>query len=354
MMTTTGGDGTTTAGTVIIIGTFPAIMWQAPAAMAATETATSIEAASTTWAANLPGAAATARIAGILTSVGEDSSMTKTYVVPAPQLMEGGTRDPNITTTDTIRNLRGDGEAGAEIAGGTTMTTMIQTTHTNGDDTIVTAVTEIAETTTTDAGYTISSPTMRRMGAAEGEGEGRHLLSRLTKNSRNNELAPPAPTSTFMAVNDGSKDVGSVPNSLLLVIGLDPLTTEGTLYDAMKAIAPVKEVRIVKDRVSDISWGFGFVEFADIETSTRVLSFLFDPASPLNLDIDGRQVTLSYAQHSSFLPVYTATPWVSTRRVDPSGVTVYLSYWDQQAYATAYPAAADNGPTSGNDEKVLS
>ncbi|KAJ3334199.1 hypothetical protein HDU76_006571 [Blyttiomyces sp. JEL0837] len=148
-----------------------------------------------------------------------------------------------------------------------------------------------------------------------------------------------------MAVNDGRNDIGDKPSNLLLAIGLDPVTSEETLYNAMMQLAPVKEVRIVKDRSTHLSWGFGFIEFPDVETATYVLSLMF-AEPPLDLVIDNRKISLSYAKVSSFTPVYVSSPWVSTSYKDPSGLTVYLAYWDQQAYATAYPMIATNAATA--------
>jgi len=33
----------------------------------------------------------------------------------------------------------------------------------------------------------------------------------------------------------------------------------------MSMLSPVKEVRLVKDRLSSVSWGFAFVEYYDLE-----------------------------------------------------------------------------------------
>jgi RNA recognition motif-containing protein len=108
------------------------------------------------------------------------------------------------------------------------------------------------------------------------------------------------------------------------------------LYSAFEQYATVKEVRIVKDRLTHVSCGFGFIEFQDVGASTKVLSLMFSNP-PVEFKVDGRVIALSYANTASFTPVYSPSPWVSTTTTDSNGSTVYLSYWDQHTYATAYP-----------------
>jgi hypothetical protein len=68
-------------------------------------------------------------------------------------------------------------------------------------------------------------------------------------------------------INDGTRDIGSVPNNILLVRNLDPLSSEEAIYHAFSEVtssgtaAPLR-VLLVRDRHTQISWGFAFVEFA--------------------------------------------------------------------------------------------
>jgi len=70
-----------------------------------------------------------------------------------------------------------------------------------------------------------------------------------------------APTSAFY--NDGSQDIGQTPHHILLVRGLDPLTTEESLYNATFPLSPLRRVLLIKDRLSRMSWGFAFLEYND-------------------------------------------------------------------------------------------
>ncbi|KAJ3193678.1 hypothetical protein HK101_004382 [Irineochytrium annulatum] len=137
-------------------------------------------------------------------------------------------------------------------------------------------------------------------------------------------------------VNDGSQDVGNEPTNLLLAIGLDPLTTEETLFKCVRRHAVVNGVRIVRDRTTKISWGFGFVEFPDVSTATRMLSLMYKD-DPLTLEVDGHSISLAYSKARSFEPVYTPSPWVTLSQDAESGAVVYQQYWDQNAFASSYP-----------------
>ncbi|KAJ3271739.1 hypothetical protein HK104_004633, partial [Borealophlyctis nickersoniae] len=145
-------------------------------------------------------------------------------------------------------------------------------------------------------------------------------------------------------INDGARDVGDVPNPLLLVRGLDPLTTEETIHQAFTALAPIVNVRLVKDRSTHMSWGFAFIECSSLEIANYILNIIYNPQTVTPLVIGNRTVSVSYAHMSSFVPVYAPTPWVTTSYQDAAGNTVYLMYWDEQAYAGYYPLpAAHNG-----------
>lgn len=66
-------------------------------------------------------------------------------------------------------------------------------------------------------------------------------------------------------MNEGTRDIGEIPIDLLLIRGLDSLSTEESLYKLLCSHTDaVKEVRLVKDRLSHLSWGFAFVEYTDV------------------------------------------------------------------------------------------
>ncbi|CAG8519615.1 5604_t:CDS:2 [Ambispora leptoticha] len=144
-----------------------------------------------------------------------------------------------------------------------------------------------------------------------------------------------ASSGSFLNFNDGSKDASIYPHNILLVRGLDPLTTEESLYSAINSISPqgmLKRVLLIKDRASRISWGFAFLEYRDIQTSAKVLSLVCDLQKfPKGFIIDSRNVSITYANPGCFIPVYSTTEW---KFWGDEGVA--LSYWDDKAYAVEY------------------
>ncbi|CAG8564071.1 8012_t:CDS:2 [Paraglomus brasilianum] len=151
-----------------------------------------------------------------------------------------------------------------------------------------------------------------------------------------------APTSAFY--NDGSQDIGQIPHHILLVRGLDPLTTEESLYNATSPLSPLRRVLLIKDRLSRMSWGFAFLEYNDEQTSSYVLDLTRNREYyPDGFVIDSRQVSLNYAHAGSFVPVYATTEWTIW---GDDGVA--LSYWDEKAYAVEY-----SGPVVNNKDVVI-
>jgi RNA-binding protein 5/10 len=83
-----------------------------------------------------------------------------------------------------------------------------------------------------------------------------------------------------IAMNDGTRDIGSSPTQILLLRNLDPLTSEEEIVHALTSLpgragneirengmGGVKKIFLVKDRGTRQSWGFAFVQFADVRVS---------------------------------------------------------------------------------------
>lgn len=134
-------------------------------------------------------------------------------------------------------------------------------------------------------------------------------------------------------INDGEKDIGEVPISLLLIRYLDPITTEETIYNSMCLLSPVKEIRLVKDRLSSVSWGFAFVEYYDLDAANSAYYYIYQNG----YQIDNRAISISYAHSNSFIPVYVQNQWSTVSYEDEKGNVVFMKYWDEQAYVSIYP-----------------
>ncbi|KAG0358235.1 hypothetical protein BG005_002589 [Podila minutissima] len=130
------------------------------------------------------------------------------------------------------------------------------------------------------------------------------------------------------SMNVGARDIGQVPNAMLIVVDLPPLINESHVWNALKLLGPLKRVMMVKDRQSRISWGFCFAEFEDIKSATSALESTI--SSPLRIQTN--PVTMHYAHHGSFMPAYAPTQWT----IDFQSESQLAMYWDEQAFLSQY------------------
>jgi len=101
----------------------------------------------------------------------------------------------------------------------------------------------------------------------------------------------------------------------------------------MSMLSPVKEVRLVKDRLSSVSWGFAFVEYYDLEAANTAYYYIYQNG----YQIDGRPISVTYANINSFVPVYVQNEWSTVAYTDEKGNVKFMKYWDEQAYVSIYP-----------------
>ncbi|CAI2170167.1 18789_t:CDS:10 [Funneliformis geosporum] len=151
-----------------------------------------------------------------------------------------------------------------------------------------------------------------------------------------------APTNSFF--NDGANDLAQVPHHILLVRGLDPLTTEETLYATASQVAALRRVLLIKDRASRMSWGFAFLDYHDVQTSSYALSIFNNPHYyPGGFLVDSRSVSMTFAHPGCFTPAYATTEWTIW---GDDGIA--MSYWDQKAYAVEYCGSQCSVPIESN------
>lgn len=55
------------------------------------------------------------------------------------------------------------------------------------------------------------------------------------------------------------------------------------------------------------------------------------------LEIDGRRVSISYANQESFIPVYGQSEW----SISAAGYDGLVAYWDKSSYASEYSLATE-------------
>ncbi|CAI5710044.1 unnamed protein product [Peronospora farinosa] len=89
----------------------------------------------------------------------------------------------------------------------------------------------------------------------------------------------------------GLDSTWSVPPSHVLVVRmLPPDIEEGELHVAFAEFDGVQDIRLIRDRATNLSRGFAFVEFRDIETATNALN------RSQGLTVQNIRVDLSYAR----------------------------------------------------------
>lgn len=223
-----------------------------------------------------------------------------------------------------------------------------------------------------------SGSTTRRRTAAGATTTARARASLRTTARRRVRFAVPhrsSPVSDAVAapqpfyVNDGTRDIGSAPTQILLLRGLDTLTTEMDIVTSLGKITGrigsevrnggVRKVLITKDRASRSSWGYAFVQFSNVtvrlavhelatdpaQLATEVLATVFNPAMyPTGYRIRSSVVAFSFCHENSFVPVYAHSEWAFQGEGGQQ-----LTYWDDKAFVSAWvptaPRAAPAGPT---------
>ena len=90
----------------------------------------------------------------------------------------------------------------------------------------------------------------------------------LTKEDVIPSSPPKSLTQKAWKYNDGSGDVGNSPSQFLLVRGLDTMMLEETIAKGLEKLeVELKRILLIRDRNTNISWGFAFVEYQDASVS---------------------------------------------------------------------------------------
>ena len=79
---------------------------------------------------------------------------------------------------------------------------------------------------------------------------------------------PKSLTQKAWVYNDGTGDIGDSPSQFLLVRGLDTMLQEETVAKGMaKLESEPKRVLLIRDRKTQVSWGFAFDEYQDVSVT---------------------------------------------------------------------------------------
>jgi len=84
----------------------------------------------------------------------------------------------------------------------------------------------------------------------------------------------------------------------LILRGLDALTTEENLIHALSLITatPMKNVRVIRDELTNTSRGYGFLELNTVAESTLLLDTLTQLQSAF--EVDGKQIMVHFAKNT--------------------------------------------------------
>ncbi|KAL0080195.1 hypothetical protein F4703DRAFT_1189272 [Phycomyces blakesleeanus] len=117
---------------------------------------------------------------------------------------------------------------------------------------------------------------------------------------------------------------------MILIRNLDNLTTEETLFQALKEFEGLHRVLLIRDKLAKMSCEYGFAEFKSAQLAAKAIESMGD-----EFNVDRRTVKISYANPDSFLPVYVASEW-AVRADVPDGL---WAYGDRHSYACEYSEA---------------
>ncbi|XP_046840229.1 RNA-binding protein 5-like isoform X2 [Xenia sp. Carnegie-2017] len=94
--------------------------------------------------------------------------------------------------------------------------------------------------------------------------------------------------------NDEMKEMGTIPCKVLILRGLDILTTEETIRQSLATFTttPIFDVRLIKDKLTGTSRGFCFVELGSVEEATQ----LKDDLQTSSFKIDEKLLFVSFAK----------------------------------------------------------
>ncbi|KAF8580700.1 hypothetical protein K439DRAFT_289082 [Ramaria rubella] len=144
--------------------------------------------------------------------------------------------------------------------------------------------------------------------------------------------------------NDGTRDIGNTQAPVVLLRGLDFSSSPDMIAQGLRASAgPEKEgakgmnrVILIKDKYSSASWGFAFVEFVDVQSSSAFLADLMSPQlHPSGFRIAERPVAASFAHPYSFQPLaenmLRDESCVSSSLATGGVEGTWAKYWDESA-----------------------
>ncbi|KAG3112844.1 hypothetical protein PI124_g1227 [Phytophthora idaei] len=131
----------------------------------------------------------------------------------------------------------------------------------------------------------------------------------------------------------GGENTRNVPPSQVLVVRmLPPGIEEGELHVAFAEFDGVQDIRLIRDRATNLSRGFGFVEFRDIEAATNALH------KCAGLVVQNTHVEVSYARDT----LTTRSQYVADLHPGPrTGSSMVVTALEQAQWSLSQGRGAD-------------
>ena len=68
-----------------------------------------------------------------------------------------------------------------------------------------------------------------------------------------------------MDINDGTTDVTHTANNMILLRNLDNLSSEESVFNAVRAFPGIRRVLLIKDKLTRMSCEFAFLDFVNVQ-----------------------------------------------------------------------------------------
>ncbi|KAH7307284.1 hypothetical protein KP509_22G052600 [Ceratopteris richardii] len=124
-------------------------------------------------------------------------------------------------------------------------------------------------------------------------------------NEARTDDAPSADVSA--AGSSGKKGSEAGPTHVLVVRGLDENVNEEILHYEFSKYAPLKDLRLVRDKFTHISKGFAFAHFHSVEDATKAL----EASNGITLEKNGQPLRVAYAK-STYGPGISSSSNIQT------------------------------------------
>lgn len=72
-------------------------------------------------------------------------------------------------------------------------------------------------------------------------------------------------------INDGTRDVSTIPSNMLLIRQLDHLSTEESIFNAVSSFQGVARTLLIRDKMTRMSCEFAFIEFTSVQVRVLLL-----------------------------------------------------------------------------------